>query len=156
MWVNRNKLSHNSITKILWAAILISLPITSFRYFPFLGKSTYVRPLALYPLVLLFPLLVIHLLKFRKKTILPGSFLHLGVFLLIAFTTTIIAANYTPVEMRGHDYWERTLRAWVTVIIWLALFFCTALGMSFILLSGSKAYSCPPRSLMKGILFFIT
>ncbi len=48
-------LSVNSVVKFLWAAALVTLPVTSFRWFPFLGDSTLVRPMALYPLALLLP-----------------------------------------------------------------------------------------------------
>jgi hypothetical protein len=44
--------------------VLVSLPITSFRYLPFMGAGTVVRPLALYPLAAL--LLVLFLMFLRK------------------------------------------------------------------------------------------
>ncbi|MBK8824348.1 MAG: hypothetical protein IPN58_17580, partial [Anaerolineales bacterium] len=43
------------LSRILWGAALLTLPVTSFRWFPFLGEGTLVRPLALYPLALLMP-----------------------------------------------------------------------------------------------------
>ena len=49
------------VTRFLWGATLLTLPVTSFRYFPGLGETTYVRPLAFYPLVLLLPILLIQL-----------------------------------------------------------------------------------------------
>ena len=38
-----------SLAHFLWGAVMLTIPVTSFRYFPFLGKSTLVRPLAFYP-----------------------------------------------------------------------------------------------------------
>ena len=55
-WLDLNKLS-----RILWGLVLLTLPVTSFRYFPLLGKNTYVRPLAFYPLVLLYLVLALPL-----------------------------------------------------------------------------------------------
>ena len=40
------------LSRILWGATLLTLPVTSFRWFPFLGEGTFVRPLSLYPLAL--------------------------------------------------------------------------------------------------------
>ena len=60
----------DKLTRTLWAAVLFTLPVTSFRYFPGLGETTFVRPLAFYPLALLLPILLIQLL--RKKIPSPG------------------------------------------------------------------------------------
>ena len=72
-------------SRLLWALALLTLPVTSFRWFPGLGESTLVRPLALYPLAVLLPLLLI--LAWRKKFSLtmPGAFLALGVFCFICY-----------------------------------------------------------------------
>jgi len=51
--------SSANFSRFLWGAVLFSLPVTSFRYFPFLGDTTYVRPLAFYPIAFLIPLLLI-------------------------------------------------------------------------------------------------
>ena len=48
--MNRSLLSEMTLqrlTRFLWGAALFTLPVASFRYFPFLGETTYVRPLAL-------------------------------------------------------------------------------------------------------------
>ena len=62
----------NKLTRILWGAALLTLPVTSFRWFPFLGEGTLVRPLALYPLALLLPLLLIQWMARKNKTQLGG------------------------------------------------------------------------------------
>ena len=69
------------ISRFLWGAVLLTLPVTSFRYFPFLGDSTQVRPLALYPLILLIPLLLIRLWRGEIASPWPGSLILLGAFL---------------------------------------------------------------------------
>ncbi|MBN1303041.1 MAG: O-antigen ligase family protein [Anaerolineales bacterium] len=117
-----SKFTPERLAKVLWAAALLSLPVTSFRYFPFLGKTTYVRPLAIYPLALLAPLLLLQFLRRKKSRPVPGSLIPLGIFILIAAAATVIAASYAPVAMRGHDYWDRALRAWVTMVIGLMVF----------------------------------
>ena len=61
----------DKLTRFLWAAVLFTLPVTSFRYFPGLGETTFVRPLAFYPLALLLPTLLIQLL--RGGFLLPGQ-----------------------------------------------------------------------------------
>ena len=47
------------LSRILWALALLAMPVTSFRYFPGLGETTYVRPLAFYPLALLLLLILV-------------------------------------------------------------------------------------------------
>jgi hypothetical protein len=57
--------SVEKLPRILWGLAMLTLPVTSFRWFPFLGDGTLVRPLALYPLALLLPLLFVQ--AWRKK-----------------------------------------------------------------------------------------
>ena len=54
--------SLNKFVRMLWGAALLTLPVTSFRWFPLLSEGTFVRPLALYPLALLISLLLIQIL----------------------------------------------------------------------------------------------
>ena len=117
------------VTRFLWGAALFTLPVTSFRYFPFLGDATYVRPLSLYPLVFLFPLLLIQLL--RGKTSLPrtGALTPLTVFVLFALVATSIGALLDPLPLRGQEYFGRVLRAWATLVIGLS-FFVAAIWMN--------------------------
>ncbi|MCP4141865.1 MAG: hypothetical protein GY755_16585 [Chloroflexi bacterium] len=122
-WINLEKLS-----RILWGLVLLTLPVTSFRYFPFLGKHTYVRPLAFYPLALLFLVLLLRL--WRKEIKLPWSnpLLPLLFFLFALLFTTGAGALLSPIPMRGHEYWGRALRAFITFGIGLS-FFIAALWM---------------------------
>lgn len=115
-----------NISRFLWGAALFTLPVTSFRYFPFLGDSTYVRPLSLYPVALLILLLLVQLV--RRQTSLPrmGSLTPLLGFVLIALTATSLGVLLDPLPMRGHEYVGRVLRAWATLVIGLSFFVAAA------------------------------
>ena len=58
---------------------VVNLPVTSFRYFPFMGAETYVRPLSAYPLALLLIVLFIQFLRDHKRLTWPGAFTPLAV-----------------------------------------------------------------------------
>lgn len=115
-----------NIARFLWGAALFTLPITSFRYFPFLGDSTYVRPLSLYPIAFLLPLLFIQLT--RGKTSIPraGTLTPLLGFVLIALTATSFGILLDPLPLRGHEFFGRVIRAWATVAIGLSFFIAAA------------------------------
>jgi hypothetical protein len=114
------------LSRLLWALTLISLPITSFRYMPFMGAGTFVRPLALYPLALL--LLVLFIMLWRREIGFPrlGSFTVLAAFTLAAIAATAIGATFAPIELRGVEYWDRALRAFITLAIGLSFFLAAA------------------------------
>jgi len=111
---------------LLWALTLISLPITSFRYMPFMGAGTVVRPLALYPLAAL--LLVLLLMLWRREIGFPrlASFTVLTAFVLAVVAATVIGATFAPIELRGADYWDRAVRAFVTLAVGLSFFLAAA------------------------------
>ncbi|GAB4502534.1 MAG: hypothetical protein Fur0035_20880 [Anaerolineales bacterium] len=122
-------MSARRLSRLLWALLLLSLPVTSFRYLPFLGSGTVVRPLALYPLILLLPLLMLRLARREIKNLLPGPLTPLMAFLLAALLATALGAFSAPIELRGADYFERALRAFLTLAIGLS-FFLAALWMN--------------------------
>jgi hypothetical protein len=117
------------IARVLWGAALLTLPVTSFRYFPFLGESTYVRPLSLYPAALL--LVVILLQITRRKTAIPraGTLTPLLAFVLIASAATGLGILLNPLPLRGAEYFGRVIRAWATLVIGLS-FFMAAIWMN--------------------------
>ncbi|HMD82125.1 MAG TPA: hypothetical protein VKE92_12490, partial [Anaerolineales bacterium] len=119
----------NRLTRLLWGAALFTLPVTSFRYFPFLGETTYVRPLAFYPIALLLPLLLIQF--WRRKTSIPraGALIPLTVFVLFTLAATSFGALLDPLPLRGQEYAGRAIRAWTTLIIGLS-FFVSAIWMN--------------------------
>jgi len=113
---------------LLWGLLLLTLPVTTFRYIPGPLGRTVVKPLAFYPLALLLPLLAI--LFIRKRRIeLPGNSPSLIAFLLFAIVASLIGSTYAPIELRGAIYSERVLRAWISLLIGLA-FFLTAYWMN--------------------------
>ena len=115
--------------RFLWGTALFTIPVTSFRYFPFLGETTYVRPLAFYPIAFLLPLLLIQL--WREKSSIPraGTVLPLIVFVLFSVAATGVGALLDPVPLRGQEYAGRALRAWATLLIGLC-FFVAAVWMN--------------------------
>jgi len=117
------------LTRILWGAALFTLPVTSFRYFPFLGEGTYVRPLSLYPIALLLPLLFLQWM--RGKTSLPraGTLIPLLGFVLVVLAGTSLGVILDPLPLRGQEYFGRVIRAWVTLVIGIS-FFISAVWMN--------------------------
>lgn len=118
-----------TITRFLWGAALFTLPVTSFRYFPFLGESTFVRPLALYPIALLLPLLFLQWTQGRESPPRAGTLSPLLGFVLIALTATGIGILLDPLPLRGNEYAGRVIRAWATLAIGLS-FFISAVWMN--------------------------
>jgi hypothetical protein len=109
------------LSRYLWAATLLTLPVTSFRYFP-AGEGTYVRPLALFPLA---PLLLTALFQLlRRERALPrvGALTPLLAFLLVAVGASLLGILFNPVPMRGQDVVGRVLRAWITVLMGVGFF----------------------------------
>lgn len=116
----------SSLSRLLWALTLVSLPITSFRYMPFLGSGTFVRPLALYPLTLLLAILLLRWLRGEIHLPRLGSFTVLMAFVLAAIASTAFGATFAPIELRNVDYADRAIRAFVTLFIGLAFFLAAA------------------------------
>ena len=121
--------SATRIIYFLWALALLTLPVTSFRWFPGLGEGTLVRPLALYPLAVLLPLLLVQ--AWRKKISLTwaGAFVALSAFVLFAFFSASVGALIDPIALRGQTYDGRVIRALATLFIGIA-FFISAVWMN--------------------------
>ena len=94
-----------------------------------MGNGTYVRPLALYPLILLIPVLLIRLKQGQISRPWPGALTVLLAFILAALAATAIGATLAPLELRGVDFSDRALRAGVTLIIGVS-FFAAAVWMN--------------------------
>jgi len=109
------------LVDFLWGLTLVCLPVTSFPFMPFVGKETQVRPLSIYPMLLLFPFLLLQIKRKRIKIWYP-VFIPLGVFILVAFVATLLASFYAPLELRGLDYQGRVLRAIITLVIGTGFF----------------------------------
>lgn len=119
----------NQFSRFLWGAALLTLPVTSFRFFPFLGETTYVRPLALYPIAFLLPLLFVQLVRGNTSFPRAGTLTPLLGFTLFALTATSLGVLLDPLPLRGQEYFGRAIRAWATLIIGLS-FFIAAVWMN--------------------------
>ena len=111
--------------RVLWAVFLVSLPVTSFPFFPAVlgGKST-VRPLAIYPLIGLFVLVVLpRLLKIR----LPKAFLPLFVFGLVALISGALALTLGIPAFQGITALDRVVRNGMTLAIGAGFYLVVAL-----------------------------
>jgi len=114
------------LMRFLWAVTLLVLPVTSFRYFPGLGSTTYVRPLAFYSLALLLLILLIQLSRKKIPSPWAGSMITLGAFLLVLLMASMYGILQAPIELRGQTYWGRNIRAWATIILGLSFFVVAA------------------------------
>lgn len=119
----------NLLSRILWGAAMLTLPVTSFRWFPFLGEGTFVRPLALYPLAALLPFLLIQSWHGKIKLNWAGALIPLGALVLFIFAVTSFGFVIDPIPLRGQIYSGRAVRALITLLIGLA-FFVSAVWMN--------------------------
>ncbi|MEW6093992.1 MAG: O-antigen ligase family protein, partial [Chloroflexota bacterium] len=116
------------VERFLWAAVLVALPVTSFRFLPFFGDAQ-VRPLSFVPASLLFLLVLWRSFRERKLVFWTPSLLLLLVFALIAVVSTAWGALLSPPDLHNHTYLARSLRAWITFFV----------GLLFLLVSISQA-----------------
>jgi O-antigen ligase len=119
----------STLSRILWGATLLTLPVTSFRWFPFVSEGTFVRPLALYPLALLLPLLLIEWRRGKIKLNWAGALIPLGALVLFIFAVTSFGVLIDPIPLRGQIYSGRAIRALATLFIGIA-FFISAVWMN--------------------------
>lgn len=118
-----------NLSKIFWALAMLTIPVTSFRWFPFLGEGTLVRPLSLYPLAALFLLLAIQVFRRNIKLQFSGTFLVLGLFILFTIVSASIGSLINPIPLRGQIYDGRAIRALITLFIGI-VFFVSAVWMN--------------------------
>jgi len=102
------------IERFLWAAVLVALPVTSFRYLPFLGANTQVRPLSFIPAVPLLFLLILRCLQERRLILWNANFLPLGIFIIITVISSVVGLFYAPADLYSYAYSSRVLRAWLS------------------------------------------
>jgi O-antigen ligase len=116
---------YQKIVQILWAILLLSLPLTSFPFFPgSVGGDTLVRPFAIYPLL---ALLVLATLPALWKKPLPKSYLP-----LVAFGAALTAGILVPLVMdttttQGVNLAVRGLRNLVTLGVGAGLYLSISL-----------------------------
>lgn len=106
----------------LWALILVTLPVTTFRYIPGPLGRTIVKPLALYPLALILPVLAIQFWRARRIP-LPANIKPLLAFLLFTLIASLVGFVYAPIALRGAEFEDRVLRGFLSLAIGLIFFF---------------------------------
>lgn len=110
----------NVLQRVAWAVFLVSLPVTSFPFFPdFLGLgNAVVRPLALYPLMVLMVVEVLPYLLKRGK--IPALAFPLIAFCLVAAASTMWSFVTPAFPVAGQSPFSRSVRAYMTLAIGLA------------------------------------
>lgn len=113
------------VRKWAWVLFLVALPLTSFPYFPpGLGGKFLVRPLSLYPLLVLLIFVVVpHLL--RRPV--PRTFQTILPFVFVATFSSVLALLSGINSNFGVSVPQRLLRALITLGIGLAFYFTVAL-----------------------------
>lgn len=99
--------------------------MTSFRFFPFLGNGTVVRPLSLYPLAPLVAILIWQIIRREIKFSPPDNFQILLLLLIVVILSGLIGNTYAPPEITGVSSMGRFIRALLTVFIGFAFYFAT-------------------------------
>ncbi|MGW8250036.1 MAG: hypothetical protein ACWGO1_05295, partial [Anaerolineales bacterium] len=113
------------IERAAWILFLLFLPVTSFPFFPSaLGGGTLVRPLSLYPLIIL---LVISTVPRLIRQPVPKTLLTLLPFVCIAGIASLLSLLRDIDPMLGITVPDRLLRAFFTLAIGGAIFATVAL-----------------------------
>ena len=108
------------LQKVAWVLFLITLPVTSFPYLPsMIGGVALVRPLSIYPLILLLVIAIIPRLFSRPIPMTIGSILP---FILIAIASSVLSLLGDIDPMLGVTVGERVLRAMLTLGLGIAIY----------------------------------
>jgi hypothetical protein len=124
-WLSEQRLE--KWMQVLWGLVLLTIPVTSFRWLPNVLGTTQVRPLAFYPLALLVPVMFVYLLRTRKFR-LPAPTSPLLAFILVAAISTVLGGLYNPSDLKGFSYWEWALRSWLSLAIGMGFFWVSVLA----------------------------
>ncbi len=120
-----HKISWHTLGKFFWAVFLLTLPVTSFPFFPgIVGGNASVRPLAVYPMIVLILILVIPRL-FRQP--LPQTFLPLLAFIAVGLASAAFALTQNTGELRDVSPLARAVRGLATLGIGAAFYFTVAM-----------------------------
>ena len=124
-WSKKDLRLFDNFSKILWVLFLVTLPVTSFPYFPGnIGGGTLVRPLSIYPLMILIVLVIIPRL-FTKP--LPKTILSFLPFIVVAIASSLLATFRGIEPMREVSVGERMIRALATLGIGGAIYLAVTL-----------------------------
>lgn len=112
-WPTNGKRLISILSKICWVLFLITLPVSSFPFFPGnIGGGTLVRPLSIYPLIFL--LLLVILPRFLTKPI-PKTILSFLPFVVIAVVSSLLATLRGIEALQGVSVMVRMFRALATL-----------------------------------------
>ena len=113
------------LTQAAWIFFLVALPVTSFPFFPSgLGGGTLVRPLSIYPMLVLGLVAILPRLIVGR---LPRSLLALLPFLLVAFASTAFSLLRGIETGQEVGVIERAARALATLALGAAMYFTVAI-----------------------------
>ena len=113
------------LQKVAWASFLVCLPVTSFPFYPkVMGGSALVRPLSLFPLILLVVLVTLPRL-IREP--LPSTLLILLPFVLVAIASSLISILRGIETTSSVTPLGRILRALFTLVIGAAMYYTVSL-----------------------------
>lgn len=113
------------IQRVFWALLFLTLPVTSFPFFPGgFGGKTLVRPLAVYPLIVL---LFIATLPRLFKRPLPKTFLPLFAFIITTLISSTLAFSQNTEALRGVSASSRLIRNIITLGIGVSFYLTISL-----------------------------
>lgn len=110
------------VKRFLWALTLVTIPVTSFRFIPFIGGDSQVRPLSFIPAVLILFVLVIQCFQQRRFLLWSPSFLPLFAFAIVALISSAVGLFLFQPGLYSYTYSNRLLRAWITFGVGLVFF----------------------------------
>lgn len=116
---------HDRLRWVAWGTVLLTLPVTSFPFFPSVLNlpDAIVRPLALYPLAILVLLdLIPYIIRGGR---LPRVILPLLAFVAVALIATEISFLNPSIPLRSQTTFSRAVRAFGTLAIGLAFYLLT-------------------------------
>jgi O-antigen ligase len=112
-----------------WALTLVTVPLTSFTFMPFIGNNTQVRPFSLFPALILLVLLGIRCIQKRCLLFWSNALVPLILFGMVAVFSSAAGLFMAPVSLFGNAYGARVLRAWITFAAGI-VFLLTSIGMN--------------------------
>lgn len=111
--------------EIAWVFFLVALPVTSFPYFPrAIGGAALVRPLSIYPLLVLGVLVVAPALLRQR---LPKSMAILAAFVIVALASALLSFLRGIHPLLGVSVEARVLRALITLGLGVGFYLVVAL-----------------------------
>ncbi|MBN1230631.1 MAG: O-antigen ligase family protein [Anaerolineales bacterium] len=129
MYEKIKQLPWKKMKLVLWGLVLFFMPVTSFNYLPSFMGTTTIRPLSIYPLILLIALILPEIMKNWRDFTKMKSLVPLALFILLAAGLSLWNGLNPPAPINKLGYWGRVIRAFLSMGIGL-IFFAAALWMS--------------------------